>query len=66
MPTLTIDGVRYGGWNEARVYRGIERFPSDVEFALAKRLPGEELRRFEPGATVEVRAGPDLLVTDYT
>lgn len=63
--TLTIDGVRYGGWKEARISRGIERFPSDFEFALAERLPGEELRKFEPGKTVEVRAGPDLLVTGY-
>ncbi len=57
--------MRYGGWKEARVSRGIERFPSDFELALAERLPGEELARFKPDQTVEVRASPDLLVSGY-
>ncbi len=63
--TLTIDGVRCGGWKEARVSRGIERFPSDFELALAERVPGAKAVKFKPGTTVEVRAGPDLLVTGY-
>jgi hypothetical protein len=41
----------------------IERFPSDFGIGLAECVPGEELRKFQPGATVEVRASPDLLVT---
>ena len=63
--TLTINGVRYGGWKEARISRGIERFPSDFVIAVAERVLGEELVRLRPGATVDVRAGSDMLGTGY-
>ena len=62
--SLIINGKTWSGWTAVRVGRGIERFPSDFEFALTERYPGEagELMA-EPGSSCVLKIGSDVVIT---
>jgi prophage tail gpP-like protein len=54
------------GWNSFRVTRGIERCPSDFEFSMTERYPGElKPVVVGPGDSCQVKLGNDLVVTGY-
>ncbi len=62
--TLTINGKVYSGWTAIRIGRGIERFPSDFEFALTERYPNEAgVLLVEPGSSCVLKIGNDVLIT---
>ncbi len=64
--TVTVGGVRYGGWEDARVTRGVERMPSDFDVALTEKYPGQiQDVVIKPGLPCVVRLGADPVVTGY-
>ena len=63
--TLTVGGTVYTGWKDVRVTRGVERCPSDFEMALTEKHPGGRAVALAPGDPVEVRIGPDPVLTGY-
>ncbi|MEI7127405.1 phage tail protein [Pectobacterium versatile] len=63
---LTVGGKQLSGWDEVRVTRGIERFPSDFDLSLMDYYPGSNERQLvNPGDECTVRLGSDLVLTGY-
>lgn len=63
--TLSINGQLFGGWTGFRVTRGIERMPSDFEFSLTERYPGQQIMPIQAGDKCMVKIGSDTVVTGY-
>jgi len=64
--TLLVGGQGLRGWQETRITRGLERCPSDFDFSLTERFPGQAASVIaEPGQTCEVRIGSDVVLTGY-
>lgn len=64
--SLISGGLTISGWNSFRVSRGIERCPSDFEFTMTERFPGElKTAVVRPGDAVQVKLGNDLVITGY-
>lgn len=38
--SITVGGLILSGWQQVRLTRGIERFPSDFSISLTERYPG--------------------------
>ncbi|MBD0845688.1 phage tail protein [Pectobacterium versatile] len=63
---LTVGGKQLSGWDEVRVTRGIERFPSDFDLSLMDYYPGSNERQLvSPGDECTVKLGGDLVLTGY-
>ncbi len=63
---LVAGGLTISGWNSFRVTRGIERCPSDFEFTMTERFPGElKTAVVKPGDACQVKLGNDLVITGY-
>jgi len=64
--SLVVGGLTISGWNSLRVTRGIERCPSDFEFTMTERYPGElSAAVITPGDACQVKLGNDVVVTGY-
>jgi prophage tail gpP-like protein len=64
--TVKSNGQAIGGWTGARVTRGIERLPSGVALEFTELYPGQASPAvIDPGNTVQVYLGPDLILTGY-
>ena len=64
--TLVIDNQNITGWQEIRVTRGLERFPSDFDISLTERYPTEPTKvDVQPGQTCAIYLGSDLVLTGY-
>jgi len=62
--TITVAGMTFGGWQDVRVTRGVERMPSDFEIVLTERYPGQLADVvMQPGQTCVVRLGNDRVLT---
>jgi prophage tail gpP-like protein len=64
--TVVIDGQAYGGWQDVRITRGIERLPSDFELRLTDIYAGEaDALQIKPGESCVVKIGGAVIVTGY-
>lgn len=64
--TLRLKGVKFGGWMEVRVTRGIDRCPNDFEIQLTERYPDKPTATVVmPGDACEVLLGNDVVLTGY-
>lgn len=64
--TLEVGGHAFTGWEDVRIVRGIELFPSHFALRLTERLPGEPgLFPIAPGQTFRLRIGSDLVMSGY-
>jgi prophage tail gpP-like protein len=64
--SLVAGGLTISGWNSLRVSRGIERCPSDFEFIMTERFPGElKTVVITPGDACQVKLGNDVVITGY-
>lgn len=64
--TVVIDGRVYGGWEDVRITRGIERMPSDFDLRLTDIYAGEaDALQIKPGDSCVVRIGGASVVTGY-
>ena len=64
--TVVINGLAYGGWQDVRITRGIERLPSDFELRLTDIYAGEaDALQIKPGDSCVVRIGGTIVVTGY-
>lgn len=65
--SLILGEQGWSGWQEIRVTRGIERFPSEYDISLTELFaPGGTLpANFLPGATCQIKIGADLVFTGY-
>jgi prophage tail gpP-like protein len=64
--TVVINGVTYGGWNEVRITRGVERCPMDFELKLTDFFTGDSAHlQIRPGDPCVVRIGKDPVITGY-
>ncbi len=64
--TILIDGQVYGGWQEVRVTRGIERLPSDFDLRLTDLYStNADALQIKPGQTCVVRIGGTAVLTGY-
>lgn len=64
--TLLVNGMRYGGWKEISIERGVDRCVSSFNVAVTERWSGGaqpwQIKPFEP---VQVFVGADLMLTGY-
>lgn len=64
--TLIVNGKMLSGWEEIRVTRSIERFPSDFEIEMTEVYPGEpDLFPVVPGDSCQVLLGNDVVLTGF-
>ena len=64
--TVVTGGKTFGGWQDVRVTRGVERMPGDFEILLTERYPGQAgAVALEPGADCVVYLGNDRVITGY-
>ena len=64
--TLQVGGQNLTGWQDVRIVRGIELFPSFFSLRLTERLPGAPMSlAIDPGQTCKVMVGADLVMTGY-
>ena len=64
--TIISNGVKLGGWQSARVTRGIERVPSDFDITLTERYPGQASQiSIHPGDACKVMIGNDIVLVGY-
>lgn len=64
--TVVINGQAYGGWQDVRITRGIERLPSDFELRLTDFYAADaDVLQITPGDACEVRIGGATVVTGY-
>lgn len=63
---ISVGGQYIAGWQQVRVTRGVERFPSDFEITATERFPmsANDLA-IVPGSDVEVYIGQNLVLTGY-
>src|SRR5437868_14707721 len=66
MLIIIVGGMRFGGWKDVRVSRGIERACGDFDIGCTQRWPGEDARFEIPeGASCEIWIGNDKVLTGY-
>ena len=64
--TIIVDGMVYGGWEDVRVTRGVERMPSDFDIRLTELYPGQASRVvMQPGQVCVVMLGNDVILNGY-
>ncbi len=64
--TVVINGQAYGGWQDVRISRGIERLPSDFDLRLTDIYAGEaDALQIRPGDACVVKIGKSPVVTGY-
>jgi prophage tail gpP-like protein len=64
--TILIDGRSYGGWQDVRITRGIERLPSDFELRLTDLYAADaDALQIKPGDPCTVRIGGQAVITGY-
>ncbi|NPD67306.1 hypothetical protein HN018_06925 [Lichenicola cladoniae] len=62
--TITVGGMTFGGWQQVRVARGVEKMPSDFDVTLTERFPGQtQAVSVQPGQQCVVRLGRDRILT---
>jgi prophage tail gpP-like protein len=64
--SILVDGLLVSGWQDIRVTRGIERFPSDFQIMVTEKnsIPQVE-PTFHPGSSCAVSLGSDVVLTGY-
>lgn len=63
---LTVDGVRYGGWQRARIVRNMDSLAGAFEFTVHERWPGQDAARpIRPGAACTVAVEGETILTGY-
>ena len=63
---ITVGKSSLYGWQEVRITRGIESFPSSFDIALTERYPTTPTQiAIQPGAPCKVTIGRDTVVTGY-
>ncbi|MDO9711046.1 phage baseplate assembly protein [Paracraurococcus lichenis] len=63
--SITANGQIVSGWQEIRLTRGVERFPSDFDIVATEKYPGSMSVVFQPGMRCEVKIGSTLVLTGY-
>ena len=64
--TLQVAGQNLTGWQDVRIVRGVELFPSYFSLRLTERLPGvPKSLAIDPGQKCKVMIGSDLVMTGY-
>ncbi len=64
--SLKVGGKIIAGWDDVRVTRGIERFPSDFSLGLMDYFPGSDNKQLvEEGMPCTVSLGKDPVITGY-
>ncbi|MGN6518664.1 MAG: phage baseplate assembly protein [Dokdonella sp.] len=64
--TITIDGQVYGGWQDVRITRGVERLPSDFDLRMTDiHNVDADMLQILPGKACVVSIGPDPVITGY-
>ncbi len=64
--TIVINGHVYGGWEDVRITRGIERLPGDFELRLTDFYAGDgDVLQIQAGDTCQVRIGGAAVITGY-
>jgi len=63
---LTVNGLRYGGWENISVTRGIEQISGTFDLRLTERWPGQqEGRPIRPGEACTVALDDQVVITGY-
>lgn len=66
MVTLDVGGIRYGGWTEVTVQRGLEQLAGRFEVAVTERWPKEPQRRpIRPGDACRLAIGGEVVITGW-
>lgn len=64
--TLSVNGLKYGGFTSVRITAGIERQARDFQLDTTQRWPGQSQDfPIRQGDKVEVRIGNDLVLTGF-
>ncbi len=64
--TVVINGQAYGGWQEVRITRGIERLPSDFDLRLTDIYAGDDdALQIQAGDACVVKIGKSAVITGY-
>lgn len=64
--TITVGGMRIGGWEAVRITRGVERMPPDFDIILTERYPSQPTESIvKPGMPCVVKIGGDVVITGY-
>lgn len=64
--TIEINGQAYGGWQDVRITRGIERLPSDFGLRLTDFYAADaDLLQIKPGDSCVVKIGKTKVLTGY-
>jgi prophage tail gpP-like protein len=64
--TLDVAGVRYGGWTEVTIRRGLEQLAGAFEVAVTERWPNEPRRRpIRAGEACKVAIGGEVVITGW-
>jgi len=63
---IVVGGRKFGGWQDVRVSRGVERASSDFDIRCTQHWPGQD-ERFEiaDGDACEIWIGDDKVLTGY-
>lgn len=63
---LLVDGMKFSGWEEVRLTRGVERMPSDFDLKVTESFPGELTQVVaKPFSECAVEIGGDRVLTGY-
>lgn len=64
--TVVIDGQAYGGWQDVRITRGVERLPADFDVRMTDIYNVDpDVLQILPGKACVVKIGNDPVVTGY-
>lgn len=64
--TLVVNGMRYAGWKEISIERGLEKCVSSFNIAVSERWSGSDVPwQIQPFDAVQVYVGADLMLTGY-
>lgn len=64
--TVIINGQAYGGWQDVRITRGVERLPSDFELRLTDFYAADaDMLQIKAGDSCVVKIGKDSVITGY-
>lgn len=64
--TLEVGGLDFTGWQDVRITRGVEVFPSSFMLRLTERLPDlDKAFPIAPGERCRVKLGNDVVITGF-
>jgi prophage tail gpP-like protein len=64
--TLEIGDNKFAGWQDVKIVRGVEVFPSHFMLRVTERLPGQpKMFPIDPGVKCRVKIGSDTVITGF-